>query len=92
MRSDSVKSFVQDTAEKLGVSPRTVEVQIQTAKNLTPSTKEIIRTSDASITKKDALKLSRLEPEQQEDAATQLIAGEISSPWAAKSIALLRNP
>lgn len=31
-----VKSFAQDTAEKLGVVPRIVELQIQTAKNLTP--------------------------------------------------------
>lgn len=36
------KSFVQDTAEKLGVVPRTIERQIQTAKNLMPETKEII--------------------------------------------------
>ena len=34
-RSDSMKSFVQDTAEKLGVGRRTVDRQIQTAKNLT---------------------------------------------------------
>lgn len=106
LRSDSVKSFVQDTAEKLGVSPRTVEVQIQTAKNLSPTTKEIIRNADTSITKKDALKLSRLEPEQQEDAATQLVAGEIDSvdeykPYSVgnkvyatfeESVADLKNP
>ena len=106
LRSDSVKSFVQDTAEKLGVSPRTVEVQIQTAKNLSPSTKEIIRSADTSITKRDALKLSRLEPEQQKDAATQLIAGEINSvdeykPYSVgnkvyrtfeESVADLKNP
>ncbi len=71
------KSFVQDTADKLGVSPRTVEVQIQTAKNLTPEAKEIIK--GTKITKKDALKLSRLEPERQKDAASQLAAGEIKS-------------
>jgi len=36
---DSPKSFVDDTAEKLGVDPRTVRRQIQTAKNLTPEAK-----------------------------------------------------
>ena len=78
-RSDSMKSFVQDTAEKLGVGRRTVERQIQTAKNLTTEAKDIIRDTGTKITKKDALKLSRLEPEQQKDAASQLAAGEIKS-------------
>lgn len=71
------KSFVQDTAEKLGVVPRTIERQIQTAKNLTPETKEIIKKSDQKISKKAALKLSRLEPEQQKEAAALLAAKEI---------------
>lgn len=100
------KSFAQDTAEKLGVSSRTVETQIQTAKNLTPTTKEIIRGSDTKVTKMNALKLSRLEPEQQEGAATQLVAGEINSvdeykPYSVgdkvfatfeESVADLKNP
>ncbi|WP_305116982.1 ParB/RepB/Spo0J family partition protein [Acutalibacter muris] len=103
---DSTKSFIDDTAEKLGVSPRTVRREVETAKNLTSPTKEIIRAADTSITKKDALKLSRLEPEQQEDAATQLVAGEINSvdeykPYSAgskvyatfeESVADLKNP
>lgn len=73
------KSFVDDTAAKIGLSPRTVRERIQTARNLTPEAKDIIRSADTSITKTDALKLSRLEPSQQEDAAAQLVAGEISS-------------
>ena len=71
------KSFVQDTAEKLGVVPRTIERQIQTAKNLTAETKEIIKKSDQKISKKAALKPSRLEPEQQKEAAALLAAKEI---------------
>lgn len=78
-RFDLVKSFAQDTAEKLGVVPRTVELQIQTAKNLTPEAREIIKEADAKITKKTAMKLSRLEPEQQKEAAAKLAAKEIRS-------------
>ena len=78
-KSDFQKPFIQDTAEKLGVHPVTVARQIQTAKNLTPEAKDIIRNSGTDITKTDALKLSRLEPPQQEEAATQLAAGEIRS-------------
>lgn len=73
------KSFVQDTAEKLGVHPSTVKRQVQTAKNLTPEAKDIIKDAETKITKKAALKLSRLEPEQQKEAAALLAAKEIKS-------------
>ena len=73
------KSFVRDTAERLGMAPRTIRERLQTAKNLTPQTKNIIKKSDADISKTNALKLSRLEPDQQEQAATQLVTGEIKS-------------
>ena len=74
---DSAPSFIEDTAEKLNVHPATVRREIQTAKNLTPEAKNIIR--DTKISKTNALKLSRLEPEQQKEAATQLVAGGIRS-------------
>ena len=74
---DSVKSFVDDTAEKLGVDPSTVRREIQTAKNLTPEAKEIIK--GAKVTKSDALKLSRLAPERQTEAASRLVSGDIRS-------------
>lgn len=73
------KAFSQDMAEKLGVSKSTIEREIQTAKNLTPETKQIIKNSNSDISKTNALKLSRLEPKQQEQAATQLVTGEIKS-------------
>ena len=76
---DPAKPFIQDTAEKLGVHPTTVARQIQTAKNLTTEAKDIIRDTGTKITKKDALKLSRLKPEQQKEAASRLAAGDIHS-------------
>lgn len=78
-RSDSAKSFAQDTADKLGVSPRTVELQVQMAKNLTPEAKAIIKETDTKITKTDAMKLSRMAPERQREAASHLAAGDIHS-------------
>ena len=74
---DSTPSFIEDTAEKLSVHPATVRREIQTAKNLTPVAKEIIKGN--KISKTDALKLSRLPPDQQREAATKLVAGEIHS-------------
>lgn len=71
------KPFAEDTAEKLGVTARTVRNKIQVAKKLTPEAKEIVKTHDIGF--KNALKLSRLAPEQQEDAARQLAAEAIRS-------------
>lgn len=75
--SETVRSFVEDTAEKLGVNPCTVRRQIQTAKNLSPEAKEIIRESDTKLSRKEALKLSRLEAGQQKEAAALLAAKDI---------------
>ena len=66
------KSFAQDTADKLGIGKRTVEQLVQTAANLTPEAKKIIHDADGKITKKDALKISRLPPDQQEEATMRL--------------------
>ena len=73
------KPFSQDTAEKMGVSPRTVERHVQIAENLTPETKEILHGTDKKITKQNLTKLSRLEPNQQAEAAKQLTDGAIKS-------------
>ena len=71
------KPFSVDTAEKIGTSRRAVEQKIQVAKNLTPKATKTVKEHDIGF--KNALKLSRLPPEQQEDAASQLAAGEIHS-------------
>ena len=78
-RDDSAKSFAEDTAEKMGVSPRTVERSVQIAENLTPEAKEVLRTSERKITKQNLTKLSRLEPERQGEAAQKLVSGDIKS-------------
>ena len=75
--SATSKSFVEDTAGKLNVAPRTVRREIQTAKNLTQEAKEIMKSADAPISKKAAMKLSRLEPVQQKEAAELLAAQKI---------------
>lgn len=71
------KSFAQDTAQKLGVSPRCIEQKIQVAKKLTPEAEKIVKGNNIGF--KNALKLSRLAPEQQKEAATQLAAGDIKT-------------
>ena len=79
LQSLEAKAFIQETADQLGVNKSTIARQIQTARNLTPEAKNIIRDTNTKITKTNALKLSRLTPEQQKEAATQLAAGDIKS-------------
>ena len=66
------KPFSEDTADKLGVSKRTVERLVRAAANLTPEAKKTIRDAGDKITKGDALKISRLPPDQQAEAAAVL--------------------
>lgn len=72
-----VKPFAEDTAEKIGVAARTVRNKIQVAKNLTPEVKEIAKENKIGF--KNAVKLSRMEPEQQKEVAELLAANEIKS-------------
>lgn len=74
---DAAKSFVDDTAEKLKVNPCTVRRQLQTARNLTQEAKEIMKSTDAPISKKAAMKISRLEPVRQKEVAELLAAQKI---------------
>ena len=87
------KPFSQDTAEKMGVSPRTVERHVQIGENLTSEAKEILRGTDRKITKQNLTKLSRLEPEQQMEAAKQLTEGTIKSvdEYTAEDAATVRE-
>ena len=69
------KSFVDDTAEKMQVAPRTVQKKIQAARDLTPEVKSIVK--ERGISEKNSLKLARIkEPEKQKEAAEKLAAGE----------------
>lgn len=68
------KSFVDDTAEKMQVVPRTVERKIQVAKSLISEVKTIVK--DHGISEKNSLKLARIkEPEKQKEAAEKLAQG-----------------
>ena len=73
------KSFVDDTAERLHVNPSTVRRDLQTAENMTSEARDILQKAGIDPPKGDALALSRMDPEQQIDAAQQLARGEIRS-------------
>ena len=73
----TTKSFLEDTAELLGVHPSTVARQLQIAENLTREAGEIIENAGGKFTKRELLRLCKLKPEQQKEAATLIASGEI---------------
>lgn len=78
--SATLKSFSQDTADKLGVSPRTVERTIQMMNGLTEDTREVFRHyPQYKLSQSNAMKLSRMEPGKQKTAAILLASGQIRS-------------
>lgn len=75
-----VKSFVEDTAEKLGVSPRTIERRVWTAEHLVPEAQKILSPMGKQQPSfGDLMKLARLDTEQQVETASLLASGAIKS-------------
>jgi len=83
----TLKSFTSDTAEKLGVSKRVIEENLQIEQNLTPEAKQIVQNATEKVKKKDLLKLSRLAPEQQSEAANRLTSGGTHSSTGPEPVA-----
>ena len=78
--SVTLRSFAQDTADKLGVSSRTVERTVQMMNGLTEDTREVFRHfPNYKLNQSNAMKLSRMEPDKQKTAAILLASGQIRS-------------
>ena len=71
------KSFAEDTAEKTGMSKRAVSRLLQIANNLTRDARRIVEAHN--MTQDTALKLSRLQHDEQVEAASMLAAGTMES-------------
>lgn len=65
------KSFVEDSAEKMNLTPRRVQQKIQIARDLTPEVKTIVKENGIGLD--PSLKLARIkEPEKQKEAAEKM--------------------
>ena len=73
----TTKSFVEDTSEKTGMSKRAVSRLLQIANNLTGDARRIVEANN--MTQDTALKLSRLQHDEQVEAASMLAAGTMES-------------
>ena len=74
----------ESIAEEIGISKRALLENKQLAKNLVPEAKEIVRNAD--VTKKDALKIARMEPDRQKDVAEKIKSGKAKSVKEAELI------
>jgi len=71
-----VPTFVQDTAQKLGVSERTARRLVQIDSGLLPEVKDQIRHTPIADNESELLNLARLEPREQQSVADVLASGE----------------
>jgi N6-adenosine-specific RNA methylase IME4 len=67
--------FSQDAATKTGVSERSVQTDVQIARDLSPDVKEVIRDTPLADRKDDLLKLSRMGEDEQRDVAGRVVSG-----------------
>ena len=72
-------SFATDTAAKLSVTPRTIQQEVQIAEKIAPDVKEIIADTELADSKKELLKLARMEPELQKKIAEKIATSEAKS-------------
>lgn len=96
----TTRSFVDDSAEKMQMTPRAIRKKIQVARDLSSEVKTIVK--QHGISEKNSLKLARIkEPEKQKEAAEKLAAGiPLDKPEPVKpdyssikdSVAQMKNP
>lgn len=85
------RTFVEDSAEKMNLTPRSVQQKIQIARDLTPEVKTIVKENGIGLD--PSLKLARIkEPEKQREAAEKLAAGiQMDKPKPLDEKAMLRS-
>jgi len=69
-------TFSEDTAQKLGVSSRTIRHEVQIAEKIDNQVKEKIKDTELADNKKELLLLARLEPEKQRQVVDKIAKGE----------------
>lgn len=68
--AETAPTFVADTSTKTGKSKRVIHEELQIANNILPEVQKVIKEKD--LPKTEALKISRLEPEQQKEVLVRV--------------------
>ncbi len=77
-------TFIKDTAAKAGLSESVIKQEIQMSRNFTPEMKQQVKKADLSKT--EALKLARLEPEKQQAVIERVIEKKEKAEETMKAI------
>jgi len=78
-RTPAAASFADDTAEKTGTSPRTVQRDVAIGQAIPDEIAELIKDTPIADNKRELKKLARLEPEEQKVVAQMLAEGEVDT-------------
>ena len=78
-RSPATASFAEDTAEKTGTSPRTVQRDVAIGQAIPDEIAELIKDTPIADNKRELKKLARLEPEEQKVVAQMLAEGDVET-------------
>lgn len=76
--------FTKQTAKRLGMSERAVQMSLELVKNLAPEARDALRLSDIADNQAELLKLAALASEQQVLIAREVAEGRAKSPKAAR--------
>ena len=79
----------ESIAKEIGIGERTLQQNKQLARDLIPEAKEVVRKAD--VPKKDALKLARMEPEEQKALAEKIASGAAKSVVDARRLVARDN-
>jgi len=74
-KTKPVSSFAADTADKTGVTERSVQQYVQVAKRLDPEVKAKLKEAGAADSIKELTKLARLTPEKQRQVVDRMAKG-----------------
>jgi ParB-like chromosome segregation protein Spo0J len=77
-------SFVEDTARKTGLAPRTIWRDVQIATQVAPDVRDAIRHTPLAEAKRELLELARLDPDEQRQVVQVLQEGEARDVREAK--------
>jgi ParB family chromosome partitioning protein len=76
-------SFAKDTAAKTGLSPRTIQEDVQIARNIVPEVRDEIRNTPLANARRELRRLARLSPQQQREAAQKILKNLEKRPHVA---------
>jgi len=81
---EPVKTFVEETAEKTGMSKRSIQQSIQNASNITPEAKEKIKGTPLEDKTTSLTKIAHIAPDKQVDAVEEELQ-QLNKPKKAKA-------